>query len=386
MKGVTVPSYDTGFPTGPRQVHRVALRLALLVLVSVILAGCSLFRRDKDELDIEKLRLQYQEGKMGALLEIIEIYEDPEQALSVRLVAASAMAESRHPKAVDALAANVSDATVLDLDMMLASIDALARIPSNASAKALTDALSTTDAKLAQLRTRLVMGLESIGSEDYIQTLIDLYQASRESHLRMLQMLTTALGSIGDAKAVPVLISIAKDPEVNLSTRSAAIEILAKKRTSEVIEMFADMLGDPATNLQLRDFALSAMGEIKEERLVLALLETYQLGREEYYSLLNTLLDALGDFDAQEIKPTIVEIALSNDFPISFRKRAIEQLAKFKDPTILRQVLPVLEDPQNYALLSEIAALTEALLPGPDGQERLRRAAFRAAKYWEANQ
>ncbi len=304
----------------PRITARGTLRLLGVTALMLLLAGCFLFRREKDEIDVEELRLAYQQGKMRALLEIIEIYEDTEAPLSVRLAAANALGESRHPKAVAALAANVSEASALNIDMMLASIEVLARIPSNASAKALTDALSTTGAKLAQLRNKLVEGLESIGSEDYVQTLIDLYQASREDHLRMQQMLTKALGSIGDEKAIPVLISIAKDPEINLITRSAAIDLLAKKRTPEIVQLFADMLGDPATNLQLRDFALSAMGEIKEERLVLALLETYQLGRQEYYSLLSTLLTALGDFTDPSIKATLIDIALSGDFPMSFRK------------------------------------------------------------------
>ena len=359
------------------------LRFTLLMMLVLAVTGCALFRRSKDEVDVEKLRQQYQKGKMGALLDIIEIYEDTEAPLSVRLAAAEALGESRHPKAIDALGATVSDAEALNIDMMIASIDILARIPSDATARALTQALSTTDAKLAQLRNKLIEGLEAIGSEDYIHTLIDLYQASRESHLRMQQMLTAALGSIGDEKAIPVLMNIAADPEIQLATRSAAIEILAEKRTPEIIKMFADMLGDPTTNMQLRDFALRAMGDIKEERLVLALLETYQLGRQEYFSLLNSLLTALGEFDDPVIKPTMLEIAVSDDFPLNFRKQAIINLANFKDPTVLDRVIPLLEDPENYHLLGEISTLTEALMPGADGQERLRRAALKAAKYWE---
>ncbi len=362
------------------------LHLLLLAALALSLTGCALFLGERDEVDVEKLRLKYQEGNMGALLEIIQIYEDPEQVRSVRIAAARAMGESRHPKAIDALARTVSDAEALDIEMMLTAIDVLARIPSNASASALTQALSTTDAKLDSLRSALITGLESIGSEDYIHTLIDLYQVSRESHLRMQRMLTRALGGIGDEKAIPVLMNIAADPQVELATRNAAIEFLAEKRTPEVIRMFADMLGDPATNLQLRDFALRAMGEIKEERLVLALLETYQLGRQEYYSLLNTLLTALGEFDDPVIKPTMLEITLSDNFPLSFRKQAITNLANFNDPTVLDRVIPLLENPANYHLKAEISVLTEALLPGPEGKERIRRAALKATKTWEGEQ
>jgi len=383
MSALSYPRKSTiKFRSGPGGI----LRFLLLIVLAIGLAGCALFRGERDEIDVEKLRLQYQEGKMGALLEIIEIYEDPEQARSVRIAAARALGESRHPKAVDALARTVGDAEALEIDLILTAIDVLARIPSNASASALTQALSTTDAKLDSLRSALITGLESIGSEDYIHTLIDLYQVSRESHLRMERMLTNALGGIGDEKAIPVLMNIAADPQVELATRNAAIEFLAQKRTPEVIKMFADMLGDPATNVQLRDFALRAMGDIKEERLVLALLETYQLGRQEYYSLLNTLLAALGEFDDPVIKPTMLEIAISNDFPLMFRKQAITNLANFNDPTVLDQIIPLLEDPGNYYLKAEISTLTEALLPEPEGKERIRRAALEAVKTWEGEQ
>ena len=361
--------------------------LVLAVLLVISMGGCALFRGEKDETDVEKLRLKYQKkGKMGALLEIIEIYEDPEQPHSARLAAARALGESRHPKAIDALAQNIRDAENLDIDMMLTSIDILAGIPSHESGRAFTEALTSTDLKLNQLRTKLVEGLEAVGSEDYVQSLIDLYQSTRENQLRMEQMLTGALGNIGDEKAIPVLIDIASDPAVSLGTRSTAIEILAKKDSPEVVQLFARMLGEPTSNLQLRQFALHAMGDVKEERLILALLETYQMGRQEYFALMNTLLQALGDFDDPTVKPTLVEIAMAPELPAAFRKQAITSLANFKDPSVLNRIVPLLEHTKNYFLQNEIAGLTEALQPGPEGQERLRRAALKAAMAWERKQ
>lgn len=354
----------------------------LLVTLALSLSGCFLLNRAKDEVTVEKLRLQYQKGKMGALLSIIEIYEDTEQPQSVRLAAAEALGESRHPTALEALGKTVRDAEALNLDMMLATIDVLARIPSPASAEALTQALTTTDAKLALLRNKLAEALETIGSEDHIQMLIDLYQVSAENHIRMEMTITRALGNMGDERAIPFLMKLATDSQVNLATRSTAIELLAKKDSPEVVQMFAEMLGNPTTNMQLRKFALSAMGDIKEERLVLALLETYQMNRGEYYSLLNTLLTALDEFDDPAIKPTLLEIAISDDFPFTFRERAITNLANFNDPEVLTIIIPLLEDHRNYHLLGTITALAESLQPGAISQERIRRAARTAAVGW----
>ena len=367
---------------------RIVRLLRSLVVISLTLsmAGCFLFRKTVDEVTIEELRLKYQEGKMGALLQIIEIYEDPEQPQSVRLAAAEALGESRHPTALETLAKTVRDAEALEIERMLSAIDVLSRVPSPVAAEALTQALSSTDAKLNQLRTALAVGLEKIGSSDHIQTLIDIYQVSRENQVRMEQTVTRALGAMGDERAIPILVQLASDPTVSLTTRSTAVELLAKKDSPEVVKMFANMLGDPTTNMQMRDFALRAMGDIKEERLVLALLETYQMGRAEYYSLLNTLLMALDQFDDPTIKPALLEIAVGPDFPISIRRRAIRNLANFKDPVVLERIIPMLEDAANYNLLGAIEELAEALNPGPAGREKIRRAARKAALRWVKGQ
>ena len=51
---------------------RYLLQLAGTIFLILTLSSCALFRRSKDEVDVEKLRLQYQKGKMAALLEIIQ--------------------------------------------------------------------------------------------------------------------------------------------------------------------------------------------------------------------------------------------------------------------------------------------------------------------------
>ena len=48
------------------------------------------------------------------------------------------------------------------------------------------------------------------------------------------------------------------------------------------------------------------MKGVKEENLVLALLNTYNMGKTQYYSLLNTMLAALGEFDDPEVKKAVI--------------------------------------------------------------------------------
>ena len=72
--------------------------------------------------------------------------------------------------------------------------------------------------------------------------------------------------------------------------RNRAVEVLSKKQAPELVDFFIEMLGDPASRDKVNEYAFDVMGEIPEERMLLALVEAYQVGRHKYYSLLNYLL------------------------------------------------------------------------------------------------
>ena len=104
----------------------------------------------------------------------------------------------------------------------------------------------------------------------------------------------------------------------------------------------------------MREFALNTMKGVKEENLVLALLNTYNMGKTQYYSLLNTMLAALGEFDDPEVKKAVIEIAHSDDYPTDIRKKAIDNLAAFNDPSVVDGLLPMLEKKENYIYYDNI--------------------------------
>ena len=93
---------------------------------------------------------------------------------------------------------------------------------------------------------------------------------------------------------------------------------------------------------------------VKEENLILALLQTYRTGKDQYYNILNTLLEALGEFDDPEVKKAVIEIAHSDDYPVDIRKKAIDNLAAFNDPSGVDGLLPLLEDKENYIYYDNI--------------------------------
>ena len=65
--------------------------------------------------------------KKSALVKLISIYKDRNQPYDIRLEALRALAESRHPSVIEAIQEAISDASMIELDLMLESIDMLAK-------------------------------------------------------------------------------------------------------------------------------------------------------------------------------------------------------------------------------------------------------------------
>lgn len=349
--------------------QRIVLHLAIVLLP--FLSSCSritgLFKKEKEQritpLVVEELRIAYLKGDIDVLEELIALYEDENQPLDVRVAAVRAMGESRHPMALRSLAHFVEEAEALDLDLMMVSIDILGEFKGDPRAsEALMGSILNMDEKLRGLQQAVFKSLADVREEDKILVLLDVYERSRAAFQSTALMVSKMMGRMDRDEVIPVLIFIANDRSLDIKIRNRAIEILAQKKDSpEVVQMFAEMLTDPSLEAQIRDFALRTMKDVKEERLILALLETYNQGQKSYYSLLGTLIDALGNFDDPAVKPTLVEIALSPDLSRELRIKAIRSLAKFKDPSLFEQILPMLEKPENYPYYPYIIELAQRL-------------------------
>jgi HEAT repeat protein len=223
-----------------------------------------------------------------------------------------------------------------------------------------------------------VKNLNRVRTKDQILALLDLYEVAKSNMSRTEKLLTETLGAIGSDQVVPVLTAIAKDPKINIGIRNKAVEILGKKDPDEVAIAFAELLGDPNTNLEVREFAINTMKGVKEENLVLALLNTYNSGKTQYYSLLNTMLAALGEFDDPEVKMAVLEIAKSGDYPVEIRRKAIDNLSAFNDPSVVIGLLPLLEKKDNYIYYENIIDMIYELGEEKKNAELVRRMAFKA--------
>ncbi|MAM63997.1 MAG: hypothetical protein CMF92_00080 [Candidatus Marinimicrobia bacterium] len=367
-----------------------ALKHTTIILFTLfIFSNCSLIKKifpgdDKEapgvtfEL-IDKLRIAYEDGRIQALEELISIYNDSSLPFEARIEAGRVLGESQHPTALNAIAQAVASGAALDITFMEESIKLLAKFRENPkAAEAMIQGMENIELKTNSLHMTLVRSLNKIRVEDQVLALLDLYEISHANVERTDLLLAETLGAIGTEEVVPILVTIAKNTSIKIGVRNRAVEILGKKDPADVANAFAELLDDPATNLEVREFALKTMKGVRQENLVLALLNTYNAGRGEYYSLLNTLLEALGNFDDPQVFKAIIEIGLTDDLPLDLRKKAIESLGGLNNPNVIPRFLPLLGNAKNYTLHGSIIQMIGRLGQQDTYHEELRRLALSA--------
>ena len=366
-------------------------QLSILFLSVFMLQSCSTIKglfgkksigdpNDPDFLNqVQELKSAYRGGNIRALDELIEVYQDSDLHVKLRVAAGKTLAQTQHPRALHAISEMVATTTAVDYTLLNESISMLGMFSENPkAADALVRSMRKMEKRTNEVHIALVKSLNRVRTKDQILALLDLYEVAKSNMSRTERLLTEKMGAIGSDQVVPVLTSVARDPKINIGIRNKAVEILGKKNPDDVAIAFAELLGDPNTNLEVREFALNTMKGVKEENLVLALLNTYNMGKTQYYSLLNTMLAALGEFDDPEVKKAVIEIAHSNDYPTDIRKKAIDNLAAFNDPSVVDGLLPMLEKKENYIYYDNIINMVYALGEEKKNAESVRRMAFKA--------
>ena len=359
---------------------KLSIRKLLFFITGVILiSGCARFSQYALE-DVEKQRLKSKNGDEKALQLLTEMYKDNNQSYEVRLAAMRALSESRDPKVIHDIQGTVRSASLIELDLMKEAIKILISFQDINSTDSLIAALNATEAKTNEIRTDILSAIGKIGTKDEVILLIKLYEVSKRSNAQMNNLLTTSLGKIGDDKVIPILMEIAKNKNLPVNVRSRAVDVLSKKQAPELVDFFVEMLGDPVSRDKVNEFAFDVMGEMPEERMLMALLEAYQVGRHKYYSLLNTIINSLDNFDNPEIKSLYLEIAQTKDFPSNIRLKAFRGLTRFSDPEVVDGIVELLNDPENYIYYNEIVGMLHEFGVYDNYQDKLRMAAFKAMK------
>ena len=359
---------------------KTSIRKLLFLITGVILiSGCARFSQYALE-DVEKQRLKSKNGDGKALQLLTEMYKDNNQSYEVRLAAMRALSESRDPKVIHDIQGSVRNASLIELDLMKEAIKILIGFQNLSSTDSLIAALNATEEKTNEIRMDILSAIGENGTKDEVFLLIKLYDMSKRSNARMNKLLTTTLGKIGDDKVIPILMEIAKNKNLPVDVRSRAVDVLSKKQAPELVDFFVEMLGDPVSRDKVNEFAFEVMGDMPEERMLMALLEAYQVGRHKYYSLLNTIIGSLDNFDNPEIKSLYLEIAQTKDFPSNIRLKAFRGLTRFSDPEVVEGIVELLNDPANYIYYNEIVGMLHEFDVYDKYRDKLRMSAFKAMK------
>ena len=328
--------------------------------------------------EIYKLKDLYDAGNHSALDAMIAIYQNQNQSYDIRILCLDLLSTLDNPLIKDALKNSIETMQFLDLEFLAKSIDILKNYNDLESTQTLINGLAMSENKIMDLRETIVNAIGEIGTKDEIITLLDLYEVSYSNHSRMNELLTYTLGNMDDDRSIPILMDIANNKTINIRIRNTAVEILSRKNAPELVDYFVEMLGDPETNEEMLNFINNSMGDIQNDRMIMALLESYQTGKNRYFANLHSIMSALDDYNNPQIKPTFIEIARTDGFPRLLRAKAIKGLQNFNDVGVLDYLVPILENPDNYEFYFDILDLAKNLNAPEDYMNMIRNAAYKA--------
>jgi len=334
--------------------------------------------------DVEKEKVKMEKGKKKSAETLLNVYKDIKQPYDVRLAALRSLENSEDAFVIETIKESVSDGSLIEFDMMNQSINMLIEYNDTTSVNSLIQGLKISESKIMDVRENIINAIGTIGSDDQVLTLVELYEVSKSNHHRMNELLTLTLGSIGDDKVIPILMEISTNEDLSMNVRSQSIELLARKNSVELVDYFIKVLDDPNSNDRLNRYAHMMFEEFEDPRLMMSLIESYQVGKSEYYRLLNTLVDAMGNYDYKDVKFSLLDIAKNKDNPHHIRIKAITSLGEVVDENIVNNMLDMLSDPDNYKFYNEIINVIKSM-DDENMDENLRKAAFEAMRYHQGN-
>ena len=335
----------------------IHLSLILFLISSICFAkkkSAVLYKDPYTIEDINKLETSFQSGKEQALETLIEISKDKNQILNVRIAALNILSSSQHPMLKTALNEIISETEFVELEIMSKTIEMLLSFEDLESTESLITALKNSENKIMDFRTDLVEAIGENNTENKVLTLLELYEISISNHHRMNELLTLTLGEIDDDRGIPILMDIARNENVDAKVRNRAVEILSRKEAPELIDFFVELIGSPNSNDAILDYVHNTMNLESKDRMVMALLESYQAGKTRYHAVLYSIMEGLKDYKNPQIKPLFVEVAKTEGYPRLLRIKAMQSLSHFNDVTVLDELIPLLNESYNYDYYYEI--------------------------------
>lgn len=324
----------------------------------------------------------YRDGNKKALNNLIAYYRDTTLPIEVREEALNKVVESNDPIGLQAVRNSLKEGSDLDYTLFHAGLKALSKTKDIENSRTILQAMQASRAGYIAVRDEMFTIIEEQIDPQSVALILKIYANAQEDYASFLQNLTVTLGKMEDARVVPILMSIASNKKIDIGIRNLAVEILATKNDPAVARLLAEMLDNPATQDQVKTYAISIMDEMKDERLLSSLVDALHNEQTTYYAMLDVITRALGNFDDPELKMAVVKVARDDQMPSRFRKRAIKSLAVYKDPVITKQIIAILNNPDNFIFYNDIQEMVDAI-DSPELQQLLQHVARTTQAAWE---
>ena len=324
----------------------------------------------------------FRDGEKKALNNLIAYYRDPTLPIEVRQEALRKVIESNDPVGLQAIRNSLKDGSDLDYTLFQTGLQALSKTKDAENTKTILQAMANSRAGYVAVRDEMFAIIEDQVDARSVSLILKLYADAEADYASFLQNLTLTMGKMDDARVVPILMSIASNKKIDIGVRNLAVEILATKNDPAVARLLAQMLNNPATQNEVKTYAISVMDELKDERLLSSLIDALHDEQATYYSMFDAITRSLGNFDDPELKLAMVKVARDDQMPSRFRQRAIKSLATYKDITITNQLIEILDNPDNYIFYADTRELVDTL-DSPDLQQKLQHVARTTQAKWE---
>ncbi len=331
---------------------------------------------------IDEAYSDYRDGNKKALNNLISMYRDPTLTVDIRKEAMLKVIESNDPVGLQAIRNSLKDGSDLDYTLFQTGLQALGKTKDTENTKTILQAMAVSRAGYVTVRDEMFSIVEDQVDARSVALILKLYADATEDYASFLQNLTLTLGKMDDARVVPILMSIAKNKKIDISIRNLAVEILATKNDPAVARLLAEMLNNPATQNEVKTYAISLMDEMKDERLLSSLINALHDEQATYYGMLDAITSALGNFDDPELKMALVKVARDDQMPSRFRKRALTSLSVYKDPVITTQLIDILSNPDNFIFYDDIKDMV-ANIDDPKLQQKMQHVARTTQSKWE---
>jgi HEAT repeat protein len=264
------------------------------------------------------------------------VAHDPSK--DVRIRAAKVLCGTRNEDAVQALIEILEDEED-DVDVRVAAVDALSECDSQAADRSLLIAAKRSEPKLKSAAC-LALARRIRKKMDDVYRIAVMGFTSHDEAVR--EAAAESLGIIGSQKGANLLEQRLRDRDESQNVRLAALESLRQLgvRTESTLRFFRDMLKDETETVQIRTHAARALAEAKDHRALELLIDVAK-DEEETLELRKEAITALGATgDSKAAKPLIG--LLNRRLDTDLRREVVRTLQRLGDRRALKPLMMVL--------------------------------------------